>query len=120
MRSRRGSNGPSPSISTRPLEDPHGHPIPSATGDLPQRNLQRLSEFRGGQRAVIREVQDDNPARLRHWQSLGFTPGAAVHILSYQPLDDMFEVSVGERLHRVGSEGPRRAPRRIDRRVNER
>src|SRR4051794_2399192 len=88
-----------------PLEDPHGHLIPTANGELRHRNLQRLSEFRTGQRAVIREVQDDNPDRLRHWQSLGFTPGATVTIVNFQPLDDIYEVQVGERLHRVGSEG---------------
>lgn len=88
-----------------PLEDPHGHPIPTASGELTHRALHRLSEFRAGQRAVIREAADDNPERLRHWQSLGFTPGAVVDIVSYQPLDDIFEVRVGERVHRVGSEG---------------
>jgi DtxR family Mn-dependent transcriptional regulator len=88
-----------------PLEDPHGHPIPTRNGELQHRNLQRLSEFRDGQTAVIREAQDDNPARLRHWQSLGLVPGALVHVLSYQPLDDIFEVEVGGRLIRLGSEG---------------
>jgi DtxR family Mn-dependent transcriptional regulator len=88
-----------------PLEDPHGHLIPSRSGELRHRNLQRLCEFRDGQRIVIREAQDDNPARLRHWRELGLTPGATVHILHYQPLDDLFEVEVGGRLIRLGSEG---------------
>lgn len=88
-----------------PLEDPHGHPIPSRTGELEHRDLARLSEFRAGQTVVIREVQDDNPARLRHWQNFGLTPGAMVQILSYEPLDDLFEVQVGGRLIRLGSEG---------------
>ncbi len=88
-----------------PVEDPHGHPIPSRTLELRQRDLGRLSEYRDGQTVVIREAQDDNPARLRHWQELGLTPGATVHILHYQPLDDLFEVEVGGRLIRLGSEG---------------
>lgn len=88
-----------------PLEDPHGHPIPSRTGVLHRRELQRLSEFREGARVVVREAQDDSPARLRHWRDLGLTPGAVVHILHYQPLDDLFEVEVGGRLVRLGSEG---------------
>ena len=88
-----------------PVEDPHGHLIPSATGELRHRNLQPLSEFRDGHRVVIREVQDDNPARLRHWQELGLTPGAVVLIHSYQPLDDIFEVDVAGRIIRLGSEG---------------
>ncbi len=88
-----------------PLEDPHGHPIPTSTGELPRRNLKRLSEFRAGEIAVIREAQDDDSARLKHWQELGLMPGATVHILTYQPLDDLFEVQVGSRLIRLGSEG---------------
>lgn len=88
-----------------PLEDPHGHLIPSSTGELRHRDLRRLSEFRDGDRVVIREAQDDNPARLRHWQAHGLTPGAVVHVRHYQPLDDLFEVEVGGRLIRLGSEG---------------
>jgi DtxR family transcriptional regulator, Mn-dependent transcriptional regulator len=88
-----------------PLEDPHGHPIPSRTGELRRRDLKQLSEFREGDTIAIREAQDDNPARLRHWRELGLVPGATVHILHFQPLDDLFEVQVGNRLIRLGSEG---------------
>lgn len=90
-----------------PLEDPHGHPIPSASGVLAARNLKRLNQFEAGQRVVIREVQDDDPQRLRRWQTLGLTPGATVHILSYQPLDDLFHLEVGAQTIHVGSEGLR-------------
>lgn len=88
-----------------PLEDPHGHPIPSSTGELRHRNLCRVSEFRAGQTVIIREAQDDNPARLRHWRQLGLTPGATIQILTYEPLDDLFEVEVSGKLIRLGSEG---------------
>jgi DtxR family transcriptional regulator, Mn-dependent transcriptional regulator len=88
-----------------PVEDPHGHPIPTSTGEMRLRDLKRLSDFRAGDRVVIREVADDNPARLRRWSSLGLTPGAEVQILSYQELDDLFEVSVGGQVIRLGSEG---------------
>jgi len=88
-----------------PLEDPHGHPIPTPTGELRHRDLKRLCDFRAGDRVVIREVADDNPARLRRWSMLGLTPGANVQILSYEDLDDLFEVSVAGQVIRVGSEG---------------
>ncbi|OWK43859.1 metal-dependent transcriptional regulator [Fimbriiglobus ruber] len=88
-----------------PLEDPHGHPIPTATGELRQRELQRLSEFRAGDCVVIREAQDDNPERLRRWRDLGLTPGTTVHIVGYEPLDDLFDVEVAGRLIKLGSEG---------------
>jgi DtxR family Mn-dependent transcriptional regulator len=88
-----------------PHEDPHGHPIPSRTGELKARKLKRLSECRAGETVVVREAQDDNPNRLRHWRAQGLTPGARVHILAYQELDDLFEVEVDGKLVRLGSEG---------------
>ena len=88
-----------------PLEDPHGHPIPTREGALAQRELQPLCSFQPGQRVLIREAQDDNPERLRRWQALGLTPGAVVVIVSYQPLDDLFQVQVGGGLIPLGSEG---------------
>jgi len=88
-----------------PLEDPHGHPIPSAEGDLRARDLQPLHLFPAGAKVVVREVQDDNPARLKRWQSLGLVPGVVVHFLSHQPLDDLFELQVGQRVVQMGSEG---------------
>jgi DtxR family Mn-dependent transcriptional regulator len=87
-----------------PLEDPHGHPIPTAAGELTQRSLRTLDEFRDGQRVVIREVQDDNPARLRRWQSQGLTPGAVIRVRNYQPLDDLFVLEVGDNVVTLGSE----------------
>jgi DtxR family Mn-dependent transcriptional regulator len=88
-----------------PLEDPHGHPIPTEDGQLVRRDFRRLSEFRPGQWVLIREAQDDNPARLRRWREQGLTPGARVLIRSFQELDDLFEVQVGGRTVRLGSEG---------------
>ncbi len=88
-----------------PLEDPHGHPIPTSSGELVVRTLCRLSDCRTGQTVMVREAQDDNPLRLRHWQTLGLVPGARIVILNYQPLDDLFEVQVNHRLIRLGSEG---------------
>jgi len=88
-----------------PLEDPHGHPIPTSEGALAKRDLKSLDEFRPCQSVIIREAQDDNPDRLRRWQTLGLTPGAKVQIMSYQPLDDMFQIRVGEQVIPVGSKG---------------
>jgi len=88
-----------------PLEDPHGHPIPTREGAIPHRELKKLNTFAAGQRAVIREVGDDSPERLRHWQSLGLMPGVTVEFLRHQPLDGLFELRVAGRVVMVGSEG---------------
>jgi len=88
-----------------PVEDPHGHPIPTAEGQLASRELRPLGAFRPGERIIIREVQDEDPARLRHWQELGLRPGAVATLLSHQPLDDIYELEVNGTVIRLGSEG---------------
>src|SRR5438876_3026108 len=88
-----------------PLEDPHGHLIPTREGMMTQRELHRLCDLRAGQRVVIREAQDDNPERLRRWRELGLIPGATVAIVRFEPLDNLFEVDVGRgQLVRLGPE----------------
>jgi len=81
-----------------PLEDPHGHPIPTREGMIAHRALLPLHAFAEGQEVIIREVQDDHPERLRRWQDLGLTPGAKVQLLRCHDLDGTFEVRVGNRV----------------------
>jgi DtxR family Mn-dependent transcriptional regulator len=88
-----------------PLEDPHGHPIPTREGDLARRNLRPLHSFQVGQRLLIREVQDDRPERLRRWSNLGLVPGAIVTLVRHQPLDDTFEVQVGDQRVTLATKG---------------
>jgi DtxR family transcriptional regulator, Mn-dependent transcriptional regulator len=88
-----------------PVEDPHGHPIPGRDGSLVRRNLKPLNQFRPGQRVIIREAQDDNPNRLRRWQSLGLVPGVIVRIRSFEELDDLFTIEAGDQVIPLGSEG---------------
>ena len=88
-----------------PLEDPHGHPIPTREGTIAHHDLRPLHLFRAGQCAIIREARDDSPERLRRWQALGLKPGAKVRFLSHEPLDDLFEIQVGDQTVALGSEG---------------
>ena len=89
-----------------PGEDPHGHPIPTREGKLARRQLRPLHSFQSGETAVIREVQDDRPERLRRWSQLGLRPAAEVTVVSREPLDDTFRVRASAGASFVlGSEG---------------
>lgn len=88
-----------------PLEDPHGHLIPSRDGKITKRDLRPLQDFPSGARAVIREVHDQHPARLRRWSDLGLLPGTLVTILNQNPLDGTFEIEAGGRTATLGLEG---------------
>ncbi|MCS6852133.1 MAG: metal-dependent transcriptional regulator [Gemmataceae bacterium] len=88
-----------------PLEDPHGHPIPTREGELAQRHLQSLADFAPGQTVIIREAQDEQPARLRRWRELGLVPGTVVRIVSHHPLDNVIHLELGGRTLSLGREG---------------
>jgi DtxR family Mn-dependent transcriptional regulator len=88
-----------------PLEDPHGHPIPTSEGRLAARKLRPLNTFKPGEHILIREVQDDQPERLRRWKELGLTPGATATLLKHHTLEDVFEFEVNGAIVRSGSEG---------------
>ena len=88
-----------------PLEDPHGHPIPSSEGQIAARKAEPLINFRAGDAFIVREVPDQDPDRLRRWRELGMVPGARGHVVSYQPLDDVFEMALGNAIVRFGQEG---------------
>jgi DtxR family Mn-dependent transcriptional regulator len=87
-----------------PLEDPHGHPIPTREGALARRDLRPLHTLPPGRTVVIREVQDDRPDRLRRWQDLGLVPGATVILLDHRALDGVFVVQVGGQVVSLGIE----------------
>lgn len=67
-----------------PSHDPHGAPIPSREGDIAERPVTRLSEIATGTPAVIREVADEEPERLRRAGALGLVPGARVVVTGYR------------------------------------
>lgn len=88
-----------------PVEDPHGHPIPTAEGQVAVRRAEPLINFRAGEAFVVREVPDQDPQRLRRWRELGVVPGARGRMVSYQPLDDVYEMALEGTVIRVGQEG---------------
>jgi DtxR family Mn-dependent transcriptional regulator len=92
-------------LAGHPEEDPHGHPIPDARGRMPRRRLVPITRMGSGERAVVREIRDSNPAHLAHWKRVGLVPGAAVRVHDVRLLEDVIEVDVDGRRHVTGSEG---------------
>ncbi|MEZ6141113.1 MAG: metal-dependent transcriptional regulator [Zavarzinella sp.] len=90
-----------------PLEDPHGHLIPTVDGQMAKRELKRIVDCHSGDSLVIREVSDSHPDRLRRWQQLGLIPGAKIKVIEYHSLDDIFtiRVSAQKKSIHLGSDG---------------
>jgi DtxR family Mn-dependent transcriptional regulator len=88
-----------------PTEDPHGHPIPDRAGRVRSRRLSPLVALAAGQRATVREIRDDDPARMERWRRAGIVPGAVVRVRAVRPLDDVHEVDVAGRTLVSGRRG---------------
>jgi DtxR family Mn-dependent transcriptional regulator len=68
-----------------PQYDPHGAPIPTATGDIEEVNYVPMSEIPVGGVAQLRSVGDEDSERLRFLASLGLVPGTVFTVLARQP-----------------------------------
>jgi DtxR family transcriptional regulator, Mn-dependent transcriptional regulator len=86
-----------------PAEDPHGHPIPDATGRLKHRALTPLTALPRGTRARVREIQDADGRRLARWKEIGLVPGAEVWVREVREVEGITELEVAGRRHVTGS-----------------
>lgn len=85
------------SILGHPSHDPHGAPIPTPSGEIEVSEFVTLNEVAPGVAVQIRSVQDEDPARLRHLETLGLVPGARITVQERAPFDGPTTVSVGNR-----------------------
>lgn len=67
-----------------PQFDPHGAPIPSNTGALPEQDLVPLGELPPNTPSVVRHIPDDDSELLRYVASIGVVPDAIVTVLEHE------------------------------------
>ncbi|MBA3946691.1 MAG: metal-dependent transcriptional regulator [Herpetosiphonaceae bacterium] len=77
-----------------PQFDPHGDPIPTLEGTLPQPAGQRLSDLPVGTCGEVIRVVDQHPERLRYLSSLGLVPGEQVTVTATAPFQGPLSVQV--------------------------
>jgi len=70
-----------------PHYDPHGDPIPTATGDIEETELISLAEAQIGDALELRQVVTQDPARLRYFAEQGLVPGVRVIVTDRQPFN---------------------------------
>lgn len=63
-----------------PSRDPHGHPIPTADGDVEEVAEEDLTGARVGQSLIIDRISDRDPELLRYLAAHGITPGVLVQV----------------------------------------
>jgi DtxR family transcriptional regulator, Mn-dependent transcriptional regulator len=66
----------------RPPYDPHGDPIPTASGEVANRNVIPLTDARQGEGVVIAQITDQDPSFLGYATKRGLKPNVGIKIES--------------------------------------
>ena len=85
----------------RPDLDPHGDPIPSASGKIARTAYRTLAESRTGEQVTIRRVSDRDPGKLRMMHDLDLRPGRKVEVLAESLYEGPIHVAVGRHRRQV-------------------
>ncbi|CAN5533377.1 metal-dependent transcriptional regulator [soil metagenome] len=75
-----------------PGHDPHGDPIPTATGALEPDDSFPLSEAEAGQRVKVFKVRDEDAAVLDYFGERGLVPGKVLTVKETRKLDAVVTV----------------------------
>ena len=79
-----------------PARDPHGEMIPSSDLIMPSDRSVPLSTLPVGARAVVRRVDAQDTALLRHLEELHLIPGAAVEVLELSRFDQLLHIRTAD------------------------
>ncbi len=85
-----------------PTRDPHGDPIPTRDGLIPEDTDLLLAELADDTLATVVRVSDRDPVQLRYLAELGLIPGAKVTIVERLPFDELTRIEVGANSHVIG------------------
>ncbi len=81
---------------------PHGHAVPTATGQIAARNGHPLSDLAEGDEAVVVQVPEEEPGVLTYLSGLGLRPGTAVVVEAIAPFEGPLTLRVGEAVLALG------------------
>ena len=65
-----------------PTTCPHGYPIPSKEGELPELKLRDVTEMSVGEAGTIRQVAEHDPDLLTYFAEHGIQPGKQIEVAS--------------------------------------
>ncbi|UOF89070.1 metal-dependent transcriptional regulator [Fodinisporobacter ferrooxydans] len=87
-----------------PASCPHGYPIPTRDGYLPEIEVKRLSELKIGDIAVIAWVYENDPKLLQYFKQHGIVPGETIEVLDRDEVGYTSSIRVNQSKIVLGSQ----------------
>jgi DtxR family Mn-dependent transcriptional regulator len=85
-----------------PTHDPHGDPIPTKDGVMPEMASLPLADADVDQEYIIGRVKDQDPELLRYLEKIGVIPGVKIQILDKAPFNGPVQVKLEDEEKTIG------------------
>jgi DtxR family Mn-dependent transcriptional regulator len=85
-----------------PTHDPHGDPIPSKDGVMPEKATLALHDAELNTLYIVGRVKDQNPELLRYLEKQGVLPGVELTIVEKAPFDGPVAISLTGQVLSIG------------------
>lgn len=87
-----------------PNYDPHGHPIPSVDGELPDSNEVQLHNVTPGFEVTISRLSDHDPEMLAYFENMGLVPNVKLEVLEKAPFSGPITIKYNSENQIIGNE----------------
>lgn len=87
-----------------PTRDPHGDPIPTKEGVMPEMDAEPLGNVEAGQTFIVSRVKDQDPDLLRYLEKIGLLPGVKVTVKEKAPFNGPLTILIEETMQTLGRE----------------
>lgn len=84
-----------------PTHDPHGDPIPSKDGVMPEMAQLSIAKAKLNTPYLVGRVKDQDPELLRYLEKVGLIPGVKIEILEIAPFDGPVRIRLEEKNEQV-------------------
>ncbi len=87
-----------------PTHDPHGDPIPTKEGVMPELDAEPLGDADSETTYIVSRVKDQDPEVLRYLEKIGLLPGVKVTLQEKAPFNGPLSILVEETEQTIGYE----------------
>lgn len=87
-----------------PTHDPHGDPIPTKEGLMPQMDAHPLIEADIEQDYIVSRVKDQDPELLRYLEKIGLLPGIKIRVKEKAPFKGPIHLLIEDKEQVIGND----------------